>query len=227
MKYLIVNGDDFGASRGVNRAIVELYEKGVLTSTSLMVAMPAADEAAELARKAPGLGVGLHVALTDEETTELVNFSDTEACAAAIEAQIERCLELLGRLPTHLDSHQNVHRDERLQPLFEAIALRYGLPLREHSPARYFSNFYGQWDGEPHPEHIGIESLLKMLDSELRDGVTELSCHPGYPGPDFASPYDAEREIEVRTLSDPKLREYLAAREVQLINFAQMKSAVE
>jgi predicted glycoside hydrolase/deacetylase ChbG (UPF0249 family) len=46
MKYCIVNGDDFGASRGINRGIVEAHCHGVLTSTSLMVNMPATEEAA-------------------------------------------------------------------------------------------------------------------------------------------------------------------------------------
>lgn len=221
MKYLIVNGDDFGASRGINRGILELYELGVLTSTSLMIGMSAAAEAIELARAAAGLGVGLHVELTREDGTELVDFSDHDRCAAAINAQFDAFWEQLGRLPTHVDAHQNVHRDERLRAPFQTIAARYGVPLREHSPVRYFSSFYGQWDGEPHPEHISIESLLAMLDRELHDGITELSCHPGYPDPGFASPYDSEREIEVRTLSDPRFREYLKAHHVALINFAQ------
>ena len=76
MQYLIVNGDDFGASRGINRGIIELHERGVLTSTSLMIAMPAAADAVRLARHAPALGIGLHVTLTDEETVQLVDFDD-------------------------------------------------------------------------------------------------------------------------------------------------------
>jgi predicted glycoside hydrolase/deacetylase ChbG (UPF0249 family) len=220
---LIVNGDDFGASRGINRGIVELHQLGVLTSTSLMIAMPAANDAVSLARKAPALGVGLHVTLTHEDGTELVDFHNDAACAAEIQRQIARFSEQLGRLPTHIDSHQNVHRDQRLRPLFQAAAARYGLPLREHSPARYFSSFYGQWEGEPHPEQIGVENLLRMLDGELHDdGITELSCHPGYCEPDFVSPYDAEREIEVRTLSDKRLRTYLRAKGVKLISFADV-----
>ena len=50
MRYLIINGDDFGASRGINRAIAELHQLGVLTSASLMIDMPAAKQAAELAQ---------------------------------------------------------------------------------------------------------------------------------------------------------------------------------
>jgi predicted glycoside hydrolase/deacetylase ChbG (UPF0249 family) len=47
----------------------------------------------------------------------------------------------------------------------------------------------------------------------------ELSCHPGYVGPDFESPYNIEREIEVRTLSDPQLLAFLRASGVKLIGF--------
>lgn len=222
MKYLIVNADDFGASRGINRAIRELYEAGVVTSASLMIRMPAAGEAVAFAQTAPDLGVGLHATLTHEDGVPLIDFDDAEACTAAIQAQIDDFAEQLGRLPTHLDTHQNVHRDERLLPLFTSIAQRYALPLREHSPVRYFSSFYGQWEGEPHPEHISIESLLGMLDRELSQGITELSCHPGYCGADFTSQYDFEREIERQTLSDPRLREYLAAGGVKLINFSHV-----
>ncbi len=220
MKYLIVNADDFGASRGINRGILELHESGVVTSASLMMGMPAADHAVKLAKANPALGVGLHVTLTDEDTVASVDFNDAASCKAAIQAQIDAFSAQLGSLPTHLDSHQNVHRDPRLTPLFKDIAMRHGLPLREHSAVRYFSNFYGQWDGDFHPEQIGLESLLQMLETELRDGsITELSCHPGYVGADFASPYHSERELELRTLSNPRLREFLLAGAVKLISF--------
>jgi predicted glycoside hydrolase/deacetylase ChbG (UPF0249 family) len=226
VKYLIVNADDFGASRGINRAIGELCERGVVTSASLMVGMPAARHAAELAKRTPSLGVGLHAMLTDEDGTELVDFDDADRCSKAIERQIRLFTTQVGKLPTHLDSHRNVHRDPRLTPVFKEIAGRYRLPLREHSPVRYFSSFYGQWDdGESHPEHISIENLLRMLERELYDGVTELSCHPGYCGDDFQSSYDQEREVELHTLSDPKLRAFLRANRVQLVDFRHLRAA--
>ena len=220
MKYLIVNGDDFGASRGINRGIMEVHRRGALTSASLMIGMPAAREAITFAKAAPELGVGLHVALTDEDARPIHDFDDARACASEIDAQIAAFCDAMGQLPTHLDTHQNVHRDARLRPLFVEAASRHELPLREHSQVRYFSNFYGQWDdGIAHPEHISIESLLFMLRAELRDGITELSCHPGYIGPDFTSPYNIEREIEILTLSDPQFLEFLRANGVKLINF--------
>jgi chitin disaccharide deacetylase len=219
VKYLIVNGDDFGASRGINRAMLELHELGVLTSVSLMIDMPAADDAVTLAKGAPGLGIGLHVMLTSEDGEPLLDFDDAASCSEAIRSQLDAFCASLDEPPTHIDSHQNVHRDARLGPLFEEAASRFDLPLREHSPARYFSSFYGQWDGEPHPEHVSIDSLLRMLESEVREGITELSCHPGYVGDDFVSPYNLERELELQTLSDPRLREFFRAADVKLIDF--------
>ena len=204
MKYLIVNADDFGASRGINRAVLELHQRGVLTSASLMINSPAAAHAVEWASREPALGIGLHVTLTAEDATPLVDFNERSQCPAELETQLERFQAALGRLPTHLDSHQNVHRDARLAPLFVEFAGRYCLPLREHSPARYFASFYGQWDGETHPEQIGIENLLRLLASEPRRGHYRAELPSGYVDPEFESIYHAERQIELKTLSDPR-----------------------
>jgi hopanoid biosynthesis associated protein HpnK len=65
---LIVNADDFGLTAGVNRAIIELHRAGVLTSTTLMAAAAATEEAVELASANPSLGVGCHVVLVDGES---------------------------------------------------------------------------------------------------------------------------------------------------------------
>jgi predicted glycoside hydrolase/deacetylase ChbG (UPF0249 family) len=226
MIYLIVNGDDLGASPGVNRGIVAAHQQGVLTSTSLMVNMPAADQARAISRGHPRLGIGLHVALTDETEKTVVDFDDADACRAALYEQFDRFHDLMGRLPTHLDSHHNIHRDARLAPLFVELARQHDLPLRHHSPARYFSKFYGQWDGETHLEQISVENLLHMLEIELADGVTELSCHPGYIDAGLTSFYCKEREAELRTLCDPAVRRYLDERRIQLINFGDLANVV-
>ncbi|MBL8172862.1 MAG: hopanoid biosynthesis-associated protein HpnK [Acidobacteria bacterium] len=60
---LIINGDDFGYSEAVNRAIIQAHREGVLTSASLMVNEPAAAQAVALAKANPELGVGLHLVL--------------------------------------------------------------------------------------------------------------------------------------------------------------------
>jgi hopanoid biosynthesis associated protein HpnK len=60
---LIVNADDFGRSHDINQAVIRAHREGILTTASLMVNEPAADEAVALARENPGLGVGLHLVL--------------------------------------------------------------------------------------------------------------------------------------------------------------------
>ena len=60
---LIVNADDFGHSAAINRAVIEAHTEGILTSASLMVNGDAFEEAIELGRAHPKLGVGLHLTL--------------------------------------------------------------------------------------------------------------------------------------------------------------------
>jgi len=60
---LVVNGDEFGLSAQANSVIRHAHRHGILTNTSLMVTAPAWEEAVELARSTPSLGVGLHVTL--------------------------------------------------------------------------------------------------------------------------------------------------------------------
>lgn len=65
MRRLIVNADDFGLTRGVNRAIVEARARGIVTSATLMANSLAFDEAVQFAKTDTGLSVGCHVVLLD------------------------------------------------------------------------------------------------------------------------------------------------------------------
>lgn len=211
MKYLIVNGDDFGASPGVTRGILEAHQRGILTSTSLLVDPPSSAEAARLGRDLPGLSVGLHVDLTER--------ADPARCRAELRRQFVRFVELVGRLPSHLDAHHNAHHDPSLLPAFLELARQHRLPLRGYSPVRYFSQFYGQWDGVTHPEQVSVESLVRMVEVGVGEGWTELSCHPGYVDSDWSSGYSREREAELRTLCDPRVRAALEERQLRLVSF--------
>jgi predicted glycoside hydrolase/deacetylase ChbG (UPF0249 family) len=187
-----------------------------------MVNMPGAAEAAWLSRSAPDLGIGLHVNFTNESEGPVVDLADADACRLELERQFDQFVALMGRLPTHIDSHHHVHRRPRLLPLFLDLAARCGRPLREHSPVKYFKRFYAQWDGETHPEWIGTENLIRLLAAGLGAGFTELGCHPGYVDPEFQSIYNSERGVELHTLCDPMLREWLAGSHVTLVNFGDV-----
>jgi chitin disaccharide deacetylase len=222
MRYLVVNADDFGACAGVNRGIVEAHRRGIVTSASLMVAMPGSDEAASLARECPGLSVGLHASFADERRHPVADLSDPGACRAALDEQLMRFTDLLHRRPTHLDSHHHVHTLPGLLPHFRETAEQYGIPLRECSGVRYCSRFYGQWARESHPEHVSVTGLIRILEAELGDGVTELACHPGYPDPALVSSYADERELELRTLCDGRVRRFLDGCGIALVGFGEV-----
>jgi predicted glycoside hydrolase/deacetylase ChbG (UPF0249 family) len=102
------------------------------------------------------------------------------------------------------------------------VAERCGIPLRECSGVRYCSRFYGQWAGEHHPEQVSAASLIRILETDTADGITELACHPGYADPDLSSSYAIERELELRTLSDARVRRYLDRRGIVLVGFRQV-----
>ena len=145
MRNLIVNADDFCWTEGVNRGIVEAFRNGIVTSTSLLANGAAFAGGLETKRSAPGLGVGVHLNLSDgapvaerETVTSLLNDDGVfaggpeslllrrarrELLLTEVErewdAQIEKVREA-GIEPTHLDGHKHVHM---LPGLFE-IALR-------------------------------------------------------------------------------------------------------
>jgi chitin disaccharide deacetylase len=117
-----------------------------------------------------------------------------------------------------VDSHRDVHRDPNHLGTFLDLAHCWGIPLRGSSEVRRLSRFYGQWAGESHPEQVGVESLSRMLASDVTEGVTELICHPGYPDAQLVSSYAREREVEIATLCDPRIRSALDALAIELTN---------
>jgi chitin disaccharide deacetylase len=213
MKWLIVNADDFGASPGINRGILEAHRNGILTSTSVLVHRAASFEVKAVTRSCPDLSLGLHLELELAEPARI---------RQQLDDQLTRFVELVGSPPTHVDSHHDLHRDFRIVPHVRAWADQQGLPLRGFSRARQLSRFYGRWGGRSHPEQINGANLLALVDAEIGEGIIELTCHPGYVEPEFETSYAAEREIEVRTLCSDTVRQGLLAREIHLIGFRDM-----
>ncbi len=132
---LILNADDFGLTRGINRAVAELYTAGALSSATLMANGPAFEDAVGIARSHPGLGVGCHVVLTDgvplskpSDVSSLLGADGRsfrpslagfllavlsgrvreEEIALEAAAQVQR-LQASGIAVTHLDTHKHTH----------------------------------------------------------------------------------------------------------------------
>lgn len=231
-RYLIVNADDLGQSDGVNRGIAEAHERGIVTSASLMVRWSAAAQAAEWAREHPRLSLGLHLDLGEWAYREgrwvpsyqVVSFDDIGTVAAEARRQLDLFRDLMHQNPTHLDSHQHVHRDGPTRSIMLELASELGVPLRDCGPrVHYEGSFYGQTGrGEPLPENISEDGLCRLLQS-LPPGVTELGCHPGLDG-DVDTMYSRERTEEVRVLCAPRVRDLLSVEGIELVSFRDVLS---
>jgi hopanoid biosynthesis associated protein HpnK len=151
-RQLIVNADDFGISRGVNRGIVEAHRGGLVTSASVMPNLPAAEDALTRAATCPDLGLGLHLTLTAGQPLSppgrvptLVDGDGRFLVLGALLARLsvgqvrrdELRRELTAQLewalrrgvrPDHLDSHHHVHVHPRVAPLVVALAREHGVP---------------------------------------------------------------------------------------------------
>lgn len=231
VRHLIVNADDLGVSEGVNEGIIRAHENGIVTSASLMTRYPAARAAAAYSQGHPELALGLHLDIGewvygDGEWVQgyhVVSPDDTAGIAAELTRQLERFREWVGENPTHLDSHQHIHRREPARSILLRTAQELGIPLRDCSDrVCYDGRFYGQDShGEPFPEGVSVAGLLEIL-SSLPPGISELGCHPGL---DFRleSTYRYERAIEVDTLCDARVRSGLEGCGIQLVSFRDVQ----
>jgi len=149
MKRLIVNADDFGLTHGVNRAITECHQRGIVSAATLMATGACFDEAVALAEQLPRLSVGCHVVLVDGEpllppnevrsllapgtnrfyhtigdvlravATGRFRSQEIEAEAGAQFARLQRS----GIAVSHFDAHKHAHMfPSILRPLLRAAS---------------------------------------------------------------------------------------------------------
>ena len=156
-KYLIVNADDYGMAASVSKGIREAHQRGIVTSTTVMIGMDNAVEAVQQAlRETPDLALGLHLVtagkamkpvLPPDQIPTLVRpdglFFDNPAWGEhaplfnpdemirEINAQFERFVGVANRLPTHLDSHYHAaYFHPASVEAMRSLALRHKLPIR-------------------------------------------------------------------------------------------------
>ncbi|MGH7338841.1 MAG: carbohydrate deacetylase [Myxococcota bacterium] len=250
---LIVNADDFGYTERVSAGILRAHREGIVTATTFMTNAPHSDGAAALARTTPSLDVGVHLVLTYNRPTgdvarcrslvdddgkflrpkELLKRDiDRDEALLEYRAQYDKARELLGREPTHVDTHHWVHDHPALEWAVGEIARETGAAARIHSdeqrdrlrargvrtPDHFAREF--QYDGK-----VGVDSLLALLERlAVQNGVTELMCHPGEADEALVkrSGYARERPTELATLTDPRVRAAVKDLRITLATFSEL-----
>lgn len=229
---LIVNADDFALTSGISRAIVEAHQKGIVTSTTILgnCDEKLLEEAVELSRQNPELGIGAHLVLTtrkplleDHKTLvdELGNFelnenADLDEIYEEWKAQIIRLKEHFKL--THIDSHHHVHLREELKPIAIRLSKEFKLPMRSD-----VDNFpFGiKVDAGFYRDSVSVDYIKEACEKEK--GLLEIMVHPGYADDTFLqeiSSYSLPRQKELEVLCDDSLKEFIEENNIELVNYS-------
>ncbi|WP_125705849.1 carbohydrate deacetylase [Lacticaseibacillus daqingensis] len=248
MNLLIINADDFGYGPGLNHAILDSYQLGVLTSTTLMANMPGFDQAVAMAKENPGLGIGVHLVLTcgtpilktgSSITTDQGDFKkisfyeehfeiDPDELYKEWHAQIDRVFAA-GLTPDHLDSHHHVDMLPAIQPVYERLAREFGLPVRRNyevpsdikSPAHLDDAF----------DHLGLTKAIwkpmttrNLIEDVHACGSVEAMCHPGYVDAELnsRSSLTTNRVYTARELQRPEYKVMMKNEGITLGRFSDL-----
>lgn len=201
-KQLIINADDFGIHPAVNEAVRKAATEGILTSTSLMAGGDAFDEAVEMARSMPSLGIGIHLTLVGgikpvlppSEVPSLtwdngvfchdygkLIVRDLEGKISLSEvyaewdAQIQKIMNT-GLPVTHMDGHQHMHMWPHFYPIARDLAKKYHISCMRVPDEDVL---FGMKDG-----HIirwaaknGLSLLSRMHRSDLKKNHVRTNDH--------------------------------------------------
>ena len=146
---LVINADDFGFSESINRGIINAFKSGIVSSATIMMNMPSVNHAVKLYKENNGLGLGVHLNITEgkplerklhsvvKDNGEFHSIHDFKHLARAdqdqiykeMKAQINRLISE-GISPTHLDNHHFIHKFRNIRETIYTLALEYNLPMR-------------------------------------------------------------------------------------------------
>lgn len=227
---LVLNADDFGYDPAVSRGIVKAMREGLVSSTTMMVNTPHAEDAAALSE---GLSIGLHLNLARWRSLARPGHEFIEADAPTLErdfvhdevlAQLSRLEALVGRPATHVDVHKHLHRHAGVFDGLARAARARGLPVRSIDDAmRAALRERGVSTNDAFIGDAGAhaywtkERFFEALRTLPEDGLVELMCHPGYRPSHVGSGYGAQREVELETFCAAEVRRDVEARHLRFL----------
>ncbi len=239
---MIINADDFGYCRAVNYGIMDAHLQGVLTSTTLLTNTPGFRHAASLAKECPSLGVGLHLnialgqpftsgsTLTGENGAFIKpgNLPSShkylpEDIQIELEAQYQKFVEVMGKKPTHLDSHLfTTDSNSVMADAARELAEKYRLPLRNHDISGFPHVDFIQF--RTYQEEPGLSYIYNHIKDISSKPYVELMSHPAYVDSYLlqSSSYNMQRLAELDFLVSSKTKDMLQKYSVELINYSQL-----
>jgi len=207
IKKIIINADDYGLSPLFNKGILDLIEKGIVTSTTIMIKRKYVRPS--IFKKFKDISIGLHLELEEKDTLK------------EIQKQIDLFVKKFKKLPSHLDGHHHLHLTKENIPKIIKIAKKYSLAVRSYKNKDQkilkkngikTLDAFVSW----HPERIG---KLKEKIRKVKGKKVELVCHPGYYDSRSTYPYNKQREQELKFLKSSAFKKMI--KKFKLIKYAE------
>lgn len=189
---IIINADDFGMTKDVNKAIFELCSLGVCTSITVMTNMPFYEEIVSFVPNKT-VSIGLHVNLTEgrpvSDPKAVSSLVDNDGMFLSpsvlkrsvrsgivkkthvfqeVEAQFDRLYQVIGERIDHFDSHQGTNKlkivTDSLQDLVQKRKLKIGI--------RVYNKYY--LVGEQAEKRIVHPKPINILEFGLKRILVEM-----------------------------------------------------
>ena len=249
-RFLIVNADDCNLTRGVSEAILDCHDHGILSSTTFMANLPIESSLVREIKKRKKLGLGIHLNVTlgepvlnrglcaslisedgrfkkyAQQTTILPEAGEL---FSEYQAQVELFRKTFGMLPTHFDTHHQLHNVPAFLVVLLQLAAAYRRPIRRsclmsgnqfrglQANVKTPDHFLGNLSAEGYWRKVPLETILRHLPV----GISEIMCHPGKNDKDLraVSSFREGREVEWELIRRKEYRELLKEQGVTLTTF--------
>lgn len=252
MHQLIINADDCNLTKGVTRGILEAHDRGVVTSTTILINLPLESETVRRLKRCRHLGLGLHLNVTlavpvsptarvrslvkDGRFRRPPDYAERAPSLQELiheyEAQIVLFQKHFGTKPDHLDTHHHLHDREPFFKAVAAVAKRWKLPIRRsqmfqregHEKETQTLRTTDYLFGNLEAKFIWEETPFLGIVETLPEGTSEIGCHPGYCDAELRaiSSFREAREKELKLFSNSRLRKVLSQLGIELARFSEI-----
>lgn len=203
MKKIVINADDFGLTEAVTLGILSGHKDGNISSTSLMVNMDFAEEAAKLSKDYSSLGLGIHLNVTigksisnPKEIKSLVDEKGyfytskdynngkvkvkEEELLKEFMAQISKFIEMVGHNPDHINCHHMYDFFGLFPNVTEKLINDYNVPMRLEVPHHAYKYPLAKKIDVLMNSKISEKEVCEYFEQNLQEKLIELPNHSGF-----------------------------------------------
>lgn len=264
---LVIRADDFGYTEEFNRGTIEAIKNGIVTSVDLMLDTPGTVDAMVKIKEFPWISIGWHGghcwgrpvadpstvrSLLNEEgrfkywnDASLKNEVDYDEALIECRAEVNRCIEILGKAPicTEVDPTSSVYERARAQVCDEYGIRRNYMRKRNrktgitshpsdefkdlgiYMPTQHDSVYKDLYNGNPEErlKYDPVRYFIEDADHLLDEKACITAWHPGYLD-DYIfnmfpkNHFHTARVVDIVALCSPILKQWIIENKVELVN---------